>query len=160
MPPCTPTNPTALQILNNCEAAFPANRTDCNHFVKAAMKNVLPNNYFDGLNADGIVAKLNDPAEGWTKTTSITQAITDAKNGCVVIAGMTSNELNQAHGHLAIAVGCNGGPSGPTGTIVPHAYAGSIGSEIARIAGKTLSWTFAAEAVRNEEINYYIKTVM
>ena len=152
--PCTPIQPTAEAISRACEIAWPANNDDCNKFVKAALSDFLAAGYFDGLNADGIVSKMKQPAGYWTQTTSIAAAIAGAKAGKIVIAGMTSAELGQEHGHLAIVVGCDGKQSGSV--TVPVGYAGSLGNQSARLNGERLSGTFLAVTVQAEGINYFI----
>jgi hypothetical protein len=158
--PCTPTDPMALKIIQACDAAYPANNTDCNQFVKAALTGFVDDGYFDGLNADAIVGKLKDPGEGWATATAIATAIMLAKAGNMVIAGMTSTELGDTNGHLAVVVGCDGQVStsddGSSSATVPIAYAGSLHAPW-RIAGARLSGTFKGAMVRAEQINYYSK---
>ncbi len=153
--PCMPVDAVAAKIIDSCDAAFPANCGDCNQFLKAALSDFMAPAYFDGLNADGIVAKLQDPGGGWTATRTIQTAIAMAKSGNVVVAGMTSNALGQAHGHVAVVVGCDGQQSG--GTTVPVGYAGSLGNPAAQLDGGRLSGTFAAQLVRSEGLDYYFK---
>jgi hypothetical protein len=155
--PCTPANTTALNITQSCDNTWAANNDDCNKFVKAALGSFLAAAYFDGLNADGIVGKMKTAAEGWTMTTAIADAIGGAKDGKVVIAGMTSAELGDTHGHLAVVVGCDGQVSGTV--TVPVGYAGAL-NPIARLDGGRLSGTFQAEMVRSEGINYFIKAAV
>lgn len=155
--PCNPANTGANQILQSCDAAFAANRGDCNQFLKAASAPFLPANYFGVLDADGIVTLLQDPANGWGGTRDIATAIAQAQAGDLVVAAMNSAVLGSDHGHLAIVVGCSGHASG--GTIVPIGYAGSLGNPAAQIAGARLSGTFPATMVRESGIDYYIKTL-
>lgn len=152
--PCVPDNQVANQILQSCESQFAANNTDCNHFLKAALLPFLALGYFDGLDADGIVGKLRTAEARWTNTRSISDAITGAKGGNIVVAGMTSAALNDTHGHVAVLVGCDGQPSGDT--IVPVGYAGAL-NPVARLDGGRLSGTFLATTVRSEGLDYYIK---
>lgn len=152
--PCMPTQPIAQAIVKACELAWPANNDDCNKFVKAALADFLAAGYFDGLNADAMVGKMKQAAEAWILTTSIAAAIVGAKAGKVVIAGMTSEELGQKYGHLAIVVGCDGQHSGAVS--VPVGYAGSLHNESARLNGGRLSGTFLATTVQEEGINYFI----
>ena len=154
--PCNPDNPVAAQIIASCEASFPANRGDCNQFLKAALAPFLPPDYFGDLNADGIVAMLQAPGSGWTRTRAIAETIAAAKAGGVVVAGMNSAALNASHGHVAVVVGCDGQASGST--IVPIGYAGSLGNPDAQIAGARLSGTFPASMVRSEGLDYYLKS--
>jgi hypothetical protein len=153
--PGTPDNPVAKLILDSCAAQFADNRSDCNKFLKAALGPFLAAGYLDGLDADGIVGKLADPAQGWQNSRDIATAIASAKAGNIVVAGMTSKALHQNHGHVAIVVGCDGQPSG--GTIVPVGYAGSLGNPAAELDGGRLSGTFEAALVRSGRIDYYCK---
>ncbi|HET7881952.1 MAG TPA: hypothetical protein VFL55_13790 [Acetobacteraceae bacterium] len=153
--PGTPDNPVAKLILASCVAQFADNRGDCNRFLKAALSEFLPLGYFDGLDADAIVKKLRDPAQGWLASRDIATAIASAKAGDIVVAGMTSQALRQQHGHVAIVIGCDGLPSG--GVIVPLGYAGSLGNPAAELDGGRLSGTFAAALVRSGGIDYYCK---
>lgn len=153
--PCNPADATAKKIADKCDAEFAGNKTDCNKFVKAALGPFLGAGYFDGLDADGIVGKLKKAGEGWTASRKISVAIAQAKAGKVVIAGMTSVDLGQQHGHLAVVVGCDGQLSDTI--IVPLGYAGSIDAEDKRLSGGRLSGTFKAAWVREEKIDYYYK---
>jgi hypothetical protein len=153
--PCVPDNVVAKQILDSCAAQFAQNRGDCNQFLKAALGGFLVAGYLDGLNADGIVGKLQDPGEGWTASRDIPTAIAMAKAGNLVVAGMTSAALQQHHGHVAVVVGCDGQASGDT--TVPIGYAGSLENPSAQLEGGRLSGTFAAAMVRAGELDYYCK---
>jgi len=153
--PCIPPNIVAKQIIDSCEASFPAHRGDCNQFVKAALGPFLVVDYFGALNADGIVGKLKQASEGWTCSRKIADAIAMAKAGHVVIAGMTSIALGQHHGHVAVVVGCDGQASGEV--TVPVGYAGSIENPATQIDGARLSGTVAATMVRSEGLDYYFK---
>jgi hypothetical protein len=152
--PCTPANITARNIAQSCENAWPTNNDDCNKFVKAALGGFLGAGYFDGMNADAIVAKMKTASEGWKMTTVIADAIDGAKAGNVVIAGMTAAELSDTNGHLAVVVGCDGAVSGTVP--VPQGYAGSLTAR-ARLDGGRLSGTFLPESVQDGKINYFIK---
>ena len=130
--PCVPGDEVARLILTSCAAQFAANCDDCNKFLKAALGDFLAAGYFDGLNADGIVDKMEGAGQGWTCSRDISTVIAMAKDGKVVVAGMTAAALHDSHGHLAVVVGCDGQPSGET--IVPIGYAGSLGNPAAQIA--------------------------
>jgi hypothetical protein len=152
--PCTPNNSAAVAILNSCAAAFPANSTDCNHFLKASLGKFLVAGYLDGLDADQIVQKMQAGIGGWANSRQIADAIAMAKGGNLVVAGMTSASLGQSHGHVAVVVGCDGQLSGAVA--VPMGYAGSLVAA-ARLNGGRLSGTFAARLVRSEGLDYYFK---
>lgn len=158
--PCIPENSAAKAIAQSCDDNWPTSNDDCNHFVKNALGGFLPTGYFDGMNADEIVAKMKTAGEGWTKTTAIADAIAGAKNGKIVIAGMSSKELHDSNGHLAVIVGCDGQLSGDghVSVIVPLCYAGSLHNASARIRGGRLSGTFDQVLVRSERINYFLKS--
>ncbi len=153
--PCVPDNVVARKIIASCEALFAANADDCNKFLKAVLADFLAAGYLDGLNADGIVQKLQHPDEAWTRSRAIPTAIAMAKAGQIVIAGMASESLGQHHGHVAVIAGCDGQPSGDT--IVPLGYAGALDNPAAQLRGGRLSGTFAAALVQAEQIDYYFK---
>ncbi len=153
--PCNPENTAAKQIIASCDANFAANRGDCNKFLKAALAEFLAGGYFDGLDADGIVTKLQHQNQGWTRSTHIPTVIGQAKAGQVVIAGMTSAALGQQHGHVAVVVGCDGQVSGST--VVPLGYAGALDNPPAELDGGRLSGTFPADMVRAERLDYFFR---
>ncbi len=152
--PCSPADATAAIILQTCDDVWPGTNTDCNLFVKAAVKPFF-GDLFSTLDADGIVGFLSDLSNGWTNTTSIPQAIASAQGGQFVIAGMTSTQLGQDHGHLAVVCACDGQMSGDV--VVPLGYAGSIGAASTRIRGARLSGSFPADDVRTEQVTYFSK---
>lgn len=152
---CQPANETAAKILRTCDDVFDANKDDCNHFLKAAIAPYF-GEIFDGLDADGIITALNNSANGWVSTRSISDTIGNAQNGLFVIAGMTSAELDQDHGHIAVVVGCPGALSG--NVTIPVGYAGSIGGASSQIRGARLSGSFPASAVRASRVSYFSKT--
>lgn len=152
-PLCTPANATAQKLLASCATSYAGSNIDCNVFVKAACGDFVTDGFFDGLDADGIVNKLESTA-GWKKTLKIGEAIAAAKIGKVVIAGMTSSDLGDAHGHLAVVVGCDGQTSGTV--TVPVGYAGSL-KPSARLNGGRLTGTFNAQTVREEKLPYYTR---
>lgn len=158
---CEPDNATARQIIAQCVTQFPSNNTDCNQFLKAVARPYFGDGVFGGLNADEIVAQVTKAGSGWVTSKQIPDAISAAKNGQFVGAGMTSADLQPynpgtEHGHLAVVIGCDGQLSGTT--IVPIGYAGSLGNPAARIAGARLSGTFPALAVRSQQVTYFYRT--
>ncbi len=153
--PCVPDNIVAKLIIDSCAANFAAHCGDCNQFLKAALGGFLAEGYLDGLDADGIVGKLQAADQCWTVSRDIPTVIAQAKAGQLVVAGMTAAALAQGHGHVAVVVGCDGQASG--GTIVPMGYAGALGNPAAQLDGGRLSGTFAASMVRAGELDYYFK---
>lgn len=150
---------TRDKIISKCAAKFAANSADCNRFLKAVAADFYEPDLFTGANmdADRIIAWLERPANGWADLEkSHSDAISDARAGKFVIAGMTSSELSDDHGHLAIVVGDPGELSGTV--TVPICYAGSLNST-ARVQRKRVSETFGAQVARDGEIRYYSKAV-
>ncbi|WP_398308968.1 L,D-transpeptidase [Zoogloea sp.] len=150
--PCMPTNAGAKRILQTCDDVFEGSKHDCNLFVKAASRPYF-GDIFSGLDADGIISKLADASSGWSVTKSIVDSVNHAIAGDFVIGGMTSKQLGDSHGHLAVVVGCPSQPSGSTR--VPIGYAGSVGG--VSIRGDRLTATFKAQFVRDEKISYFWK---
>lgn len=143
------------QIVATCEADYDANKGDCNQFLKAVANDYFDTTGFDGLDADGIIGVLANAANGWANLNNDPQqAIADAKGGKFVVAGMTSAQLADPHGHLAVVVGQDGQLSGTV--IVPMCYAGSIGPNAVR--DQRVSETFPATAARTGLVGYYSKT--
>lgn len=152
--PCAPADATAARIKQTCEDVYDANKGDCNLFVKAASGPYF-GNLFGDQDADQIIATLSDGGSGWALTTSIDAAIDAATGGAFVIAGMTSAQLGESHGHLAVVVGCPAvqASRGP----VPVGYAGSLGKPGSPIEGIGLNWTFPAVDVSAEKVSYFSK---
>jgi hypothetical protein len=151
-------NSTADKILAECAADWPNNNKDCNTFVKVVVRPFFEPDLFSGagMNADAIIGEMNAQS-GWTKLgTSHTGAISAAKAGEFVIAGMTSTELGDGHGHLAVVVGDDGGNSGEV--LVPICYAGSLSSN-ARVARERVSGTFGTDNARQSRISYFSRSV-
>ncbi len=145
----------AEKIIATCDACYDTNNDDCNKFLKAVAVNYFYDIGFGAKDADGIVAFLDTAANGWTSLNKDPQqAINNALDNKFVVAGMTSAELNDDHGHLAVVVGQPGELSGAV--IVPMCYAGSIGDSAVR--DKRVSETFPALAARNGRVRYYSKT--
>jgi hypothetical protein len=147
----------AQQIIAECVAEFADNQGDCNQFLKAVANHFFQSTGFDGKNADGIIAYAQNSPTGWVDLQGDPSvAITTAKNGDFVFAGMTSTALNQNNGHVAVVVGEDGQPSGAPPVTVPMCYAGSLGG--AAISDGKISETFPAIAARNGQVQYFSKT--
>jgi hypothetical protein len=113
-----------------------ANANDCNHFVKAVCGEF-------GItlvgSADPIIAQITGP--GWTHHgTSGPRAAAAAAAGELVIGGMSSTALGDAHGHVVVVV------DGPLDRDkYPTAYWGSLNPRIrdAGAAGTTINFSFS-----------------
>lgn len=145
----------AEKIIAKCVEAYAVHRGDCVDFVAEVVRHFLEGPGFDGaVLADEVVRRLRAAGSPWKQSYDIARAIAAAKAGDLVLAGLSSRELDAAHGHLALVIGVDGQRSGAV--IVPIAYAGSIGR--AAIAGKRLSGSFPAALVRNAKVEYFIRT--
>lgn len=145
----------AQKIIAVCINEFDANQDDCNKFLKAVAKHFFAATGFDGKNADGILAYVQNSATGWVDLLGDpAQAIVAAKGGDFVFAGMTSTELGQTNGHVAVVVGEGGQLSG--NVMVPMCYAGSLGG--ASAFDQKVSVTFPAKAAQSGRVRYYSKT--
>jgi len=145
---------TADDIKAECALRFAANSDDCNKFVKAVAARFFDPDVFTGPNmdADAIIAGV-DASASWKDLNKVhAQAIADAIAGKFVLAGMTSTELGDSHGHLAIIVGDPGQLSGTV--TVPICYAGSLAVG-ARVQRKRVSGTFSAADAQAGNIRYY-----
>jgi len=112
------------------------NANDCNRFVKAVCTEFQVT--LTG-NADSIMAQITGP--GWTQyDTDGPRAAAAAAAGELVIGGMTSDALEDAHGHVVVVV------AGPLGHgKYPTAYWGSINPVIRNdgAAGTTINFSFS-----------------
>ena len=108
------------RVQQACEDAFSANKDDCNKFVKAVASSLGVT--LDG-NADAIVAEVQGAP--WTYIGNDLEAAKNAANLAaqdkLVIGGLTSGELAEAHGHVVVVV-----PASLVNGIYPVAYWGSI----------------------------------
>ncbi len=151
-------NATADKILAQCAAEWPTSNTDCNQFLKVVAKYFFEPDLFTGagMNADKIVGEMRTQAV-WTKLgTTHTSAISHAKAGKFVVAGMTSTEIGDTNGHLAVVIGDDGQNSGTV--LVPICYAGSLRAG-GRVARKRVSETFNANDARESRISYFSRAV-
>ena len=146
------------EILSECALAFAANSDDCNKYLKAVCAAFFEPDLFSGpsMNADAIVAQMRGSADWTSLATDHASAIAAAKAGQVVVAGMTSGELGDSHGHLAVVVGDDGQLSGTV--VVPICYAGAL-NPAARVQRKRVSETFPALMARTSKISYFARGV-
>jgi hypothetical protein len=133
-------SPRALAVVDACEAVFKANKTDCNHFLKAAAVALGITFFDDTWNANRIVDELirvsaYSPSR-WHALTSADDARTAAEAGNFVVAGTHGPDTGDVHGHVAVVVA---GPMHPT-RHVPHGYWGRLGGEGAKNC--TLNWAW------------------
>lgn len=133
-------------IIQVCEdkRQVPANANDCGLFVKAVCAEFrVP---LTG-NADQIMAQIGGPE--WTQLgTDGAAAAAAAAAGELVVGGMTSVELGDAHGHVVIVV--DGEPSRRR---YPVAYWGSLNPAIRDEGGfgTTINFSFS-RAVRDQVV--------
>jgi len=113
------------QIVAASEAEWEANKTDCNHFVKAVAGVLGVNLFGPNDNADAIIDKLAN-APGWQSLPSRAAVEADAAAGWFIIAGLRSGEFSppRAHGHAVVVVQGDD-PNHPG---FPMAYWGTLGS--------------------------------
>lgn len=144
----------AEKIIAECAIAFPSNSDDCNKYVKAVAAVFFEPDLFSGpgMNADAIIGEMVSSSEWMSLGKSHANAIRAAKAGRFVVAGMTSTELDSAHGHLAVVVGVDGQDSGTI--LVPICYAGGLNAN-ARVQNKRVSETFGATLARASKISYF-----
>jgi hypothetical protein len=111
-------------IIDICEANWDANKTDCNHFVKAVADALGVTLFDSGDNADAILDKLSS-AGGWNSIPDRAQVEAQAGAGQFIIAGLRSTEFHppRAHGHVVVVVA--GDDSSHPG--FPMAYWGKLG---------------------------------
>jgi len=110
-------------IIDVCNANWEANKSDCNHFVKA-VADALGVTLFDpGDNADAIVDKLSN-APGWNAIPDRATVETQAAAGEFTIAGLKSTEFTppRNNGHVVVVV--NGDDQAHPG--YPMAYWGTL----------------------------------
>jgi len=153
-------DPKAQSVIDNCKNYWPAHKDDCSGFVKAvcAGLGVVMSN---GL-ADDIVAYINDAANGWELLTDVTDAagnVTTRKEevakeaadaGQLVLCGMTSQELGEAHGHVAVIISAALIYSNLNKNYYPVGYWGKLGG----VGGEDqcLSYSFGAGTIN--QVNY------
>jgi hypothetical protein len=140
-------------IVNDCLLEWPANKGDCNHFVKAVSTDLGVQLFGVGDDADAIVQTLRDQttnssATGWFKLIDGTDAKAKADAGQYVIAGLKGADHNppRAHGHVAIVV------TGPLAfQKYPTGFWGSSGG--AAGANQTLNFAWNSDDV--DQVEYF-----
>lgn len=111
-------------IIDICEANWEANKTDCNHFVKAVADALGVTLFGPNDNADAILNKLAGAA-GWSLIPNRAQVESQASAGQFIIAGLQSTEFHppRNNGHVVVVV--QGDDSSHPG--FPMAYWGKLG---------------------------------
>jgi len=111
-------------IIDVCEDNWDANKTDCNHFVKAVASALGVNLFSSGDNADGILTKLEN-AQNWTSIGDLGTVEADATAGQFIIAGLKSGDFTppRNNGHVVVVVKGDD-PNHPG---FPLAYWGTLG---------------------------------
>jgi hypothetical protein len=111
------------QIIDACEANWDANKSDCNHFVKAVADSLGLTLFDSGDNADAIINKLTSAA-GWNTIPDRAQVEAQASAGVFIIAGLRSSEFHppRNNGHVVVVVA--GDDSSHPG--FPMAYWGTL----------------------------------
>lgn len=134
-------------VTSICIAEWPAGQFDCNAFVKAVAAKVGVTLTGD---ADAILSQVQGP--GWTSYgTDGVAASNAAAAGKLVIAGMTSDELGDDHGHVVVVVA----PTGPLGhDKYPYAYWGSLNSAIRSDGGIGTTLNFSFNKTDRDKVRY------
>jgi hypothetical protein len=117
----------------------PSNASQCNSFVIAVAENFGVR--LSGT-ADQIIAQITESPD-WTQHGNDGKAAsTAAENGALVVGGMTSQDLGEAHGHVVVIV--NGKPAQEK---YPVAYWGSLNARIRPdgALGKTINFSFSVK---------------
>ena len=114
-------------IIDICELNWDANKSDCNHFVKAVADALGLTLLNSNDTSDIILGKLSN-ASGWSlipSTPDLSTVETDATVGQFIVAGLRSNEFTppRRHGHVVVVV--KGDDSLHPG--YPLAYWGTLG---------------------------------
>jgi len=129
-------NATAQNVIDECEADFDANMSDCSGFVKAVASAFTVT--LTGQ-ADDIVDQIC--GEGWQLLADGVEAKNKADNGWLVVAGLksTQNVPPQANGHVAIIVS-----GGLAQQRYPTGYWGKLGGVGEK--NKTINWAWNKES--------------
>ena len=153
-------DPKAQSVIDNCKSSWPTYQADCSGFVKAVCAG-LGVAMSAGL-ADDIVGYFRDAANTWEQLEDVTDcagnvttrkevlAKARADTGELVLCGLTSGELGQPHGHVAVIVSGDLVFSGLNNNYYPLAYWGKLGG----VGGenKGLSYSFGTGSIN--EVTY------
>lgn len=114
-------------IMDICESNWDANKSDCNHFVKAVADTLGVTLFTSNDDADAILDKLSN-ASGWSPIPSspdLSTVESDATAGQFIIAGLKSSDFTppRTHGHVVVVVKGDD----PVHPGYPLAYWGTLG---------------------------------
>jgi hypothetical protein len=151
--------------MSNCAANISQPNQDCNCFLKNAARGFFSSvQAFDDANklADDIIGILADSSNGWTEIADSSgdgvQRTADAiaafgTSNKIVIAGMTSGELGDTKGHLALVVKGTE-TAGSANLVVPKCTAGSI-KAAGRVKDRGVNWSFGKTMPKN--VRYFTR---
>lgn len=139
----------AQKVIKACKDTWPGSKGSCNGFVQDAAAELGV--ALSGT-ADEILAAITATGSGWTKVANGVAAKAAAEKGKLVVAGLDSASLGDAHGHVVIVVA---GAMNPGGW-APAAYWGSLNATIAAKGGdgSPLSLCFTAAAGAHAKFVY------
>jgi hypothetical protein len=140
----------------NCDMATTIPKEDCNCYIKNAARHFISKLPFDtsGFDADQIIDELARSGSGWTALGKDPDAAIDRTGAAeIVIAGMTSTDLGEDHGHLALAVD-GSEASGTWSRNFPRCYAGSLNAN-ARVSNRGVHFTFPVK--KAPDIRYFTR---
>src|SRR5262249_22253029 len=104
--------------------------------------------------ADSIVNDISRKDNPNWRTVSAAEAQNLANQGQFVVAGMTGDDLDQDHGHVAVVVKGQARKS-PDGILYPAVASGSIGGASGRSTGdKTAGQIFPKDY--RQDVKYYV----
>jgi hypothetical protein len=132
----------------------PIPKEDCNCYIKNACRQFVTALPFDtpAFDADAIIGELARTGSGWNSVGTDPDAAAAAANaGNVVVAGLTSNELGENNGHVALVV-IGTEYSGTWGRDLPRCVAGAI-NPVARVKDRGVQFSFPAKKAM--EIRYF-----
>ncbi|HTY82637.1 MAG TPA: hypothetical protein VMB19_00385 [Silvibacterium sp.] len=123
-------------VTDECKAAFPMHQFACNDFVTTVSSAFGIS--LTGI-ADDIVAAIQ--ASPWNYLGNDMAAAAQAaafagQDNCLVIAGLTAAELQQAHGHVVVIT-----PGELVKGLFPHLYCGSTIPSI-RLQDSSINYAF------------------
>lgn len=149
----------AERVIESCknQRKVDANRKDCNKFATAVAGDF---NVALSGNADAILAHLADPNSGWTTIGAGkgVEAEKAAADGKLVIAGLSSSDMGDAHGHVVVVVkgnlAHNKYPIAYWGTI-NHTDAQGNETDLSKNGGKGVGLNYSFNRTDRDNVRYY-----